>query len=457
MSKINLVTIFFLFNCNITFAQWQKLGSNSDLIFPGGPSTKLSFNSQNQLLAFPSKVDSNSNIGVVNWNGSNWNKVIELKAEEFYSNFSNTFYASIGTDTFCGIPFYHQIIKWNSINFDTLSLLNANGVIKNIYELSNGNLIVSGGFTDSDKVLIGPCLLAQYGVEYVAEWNGIFWDTLGVGVNRKIHAQGLRCFTRDYLGNLYASGNAVDSTGSRFVVKWDGSNWSKVGNISAFGGPILALTCDNNNNIYACGDFWDGALQHNVRKWDGTSWSTLGQGGNELNADGTISVMVSDKQNNIYVAGVFGNGLNHYVAKWDGNSWSNLGNLQANGDINSMAIDSNDNLYCTGWFKDSLGQYYIAKYTLNPTSISTPLEEIAVEIFPNPVLGALKLRMNLCQSEIIKIKIIDILGDGVFDRTYRYSSNEIISIPIEYFKKGIYILKIASDKFEISRKVLIEK
>lgn len=456
MNKSNLLTLFFLCTSYCLSAQWQQLGTVNDPIFPGGPSTKLAINSQNELIAFPAKLDTTGKTGVANWDGISWNVVTELKGEEFYSNHSNHFYASIGTDTMCGAAFFHQIIKWNGLSFDTLSLLNANGVITDIYELPNGHLAVSGAFTDSEKVLIGPCLYTQFGVEYVAEWNGISWDTLGTGSNRKNLSQGIRCFTKDNTGNLYASGNSVDSTGSRFVVKWDGNTWSKVGNITAFGGPILGLACDKNNNVYACGDFFDGTLKHNVRMWNGVDWITLGQGGNELNANGTISTIVTDSYNNVYVAGVFGDGAYKYVAKWDGNSWSNLGNLQANGDINSLTIDSNDNLYCTGWFKENTGHYYIAKYALSPLNIANVKNESIIEVYPNPTKNELNIRTDIEQFELISVNLINSFGESVLNKSFRTSSKGSISIPIEEYKKGVYILKISSRDIHFARKIVIE-
>lgn len=61
----------------------------------------------------------------------------------------------------------------------------------------------------------------------------------------------------DASGNLYAGGGFTNSSGSRYVAKWDGTTWSELGgpNALAASGDILSICTDASGNIYTAGGF----------------------------------------------------------------------------------------------------------------------------------------------------------------------------------------------------------
>jgi hypothetical protein len=181
----------------------------------------------------------------------------------------------------------------------------------------------------------------------------------------------------DANGNIYVGGRFTNGNGKKYIAKWDGNSWTKLGGInsSTFNSNIYSLVNDINNSIYAGGGFTNGNGNYYVSKWDGSKWSELGGSNNSL-FDGVIRTLLSDKNGNLFIGGNFSNdSSNFYIAKWDGSSWSELGgsnNSTFFGQINTLSKDINGNLYTAGYFtlnKVGYTTYYVAKYS----STTTPL------------------------------------------------------------------------------------
>lgn len=169
-------------------------------------------------------------------------------------------------------------------------------------------------------------------------------------------------------GILYAGGEftIAGSSFARNIAKWDGKEWSTVG--EGFDCPITKLGCDAQGNLYAAGhqwtfvSDWTGSgykVDHPgiIKVWSGNAWRTIGTL-NPVNAPpGSISGMAIDSKGRLYVSGGFESidktkAMN--IAWWDGNAWHRLGNGngfpigpgQYSGDaILNIAIDKGDILY----------------------------------------------------------------------------------------------------------------
>ena len=155
-----------------------------------------------------------------------------------------------------------------------------------------------------------------------------------------------------------------------FSCKKDGgtsSPWNEVGgkNTSTFNGSILSILSNKNNRIYAAGKFANGIGNCYIAVWDGKTWSELG-GENTSPFSSQISSVIIDSNENIYAAGNFRNyNGNRYLAKWDGTSWIEVGgknNSTFNGIINSITKDNKGNIYIAGNFRNSIGNCYVAKW-----------------------------------------------------------------------------------------------
>ncbi|MDB5274659.1 MAG: hypothetical protein JWO58_3026 [Chitinophagaceae bacterium] len=172
----------------------------------------------------------------------------------------------------------------------------------------------------------------------------------------------------DQSGNIYFAGNLFDSSNKNYVAKWDGTSWSELGTQTNPFHPystIYTMTIDKNDNIYAAVSYIEGLDEGThgyefVAKWDGTSWSEVGTGNDTLNTTGnpsenifsTIYAVITDNDGNVYATGSFLNSNGYaYVAKWDGAHWSELG-------IGANALNANDQIRTLAI--DNTGNIYAA-------------------------------------------------------------------------------------------------
>src|SRR5437763_1666298 len=95
-------------------------------------------------------------------------------------------------------------------------------------------------------------------------------------------------------------------------------SWSELGGLNGLAANdwINSVCSDASGNIYAAGWFSNSSGNRYVAKYNGSSWSELG-GLNGLAANGVIESVCSDFSGNIYAGGYFSNSSgNWYVAKY---------------------------------------------------------------------------------------------------------------------------------------------
>ncbi|MFM2225493.1 MAG: hypothetical protein RJA07_1695 [Bacteroidota bacterium] len=233
--------------------------------------------------------------------------------------------------------------------------LQANNTINSICNDSAGNIYAAGDFTNSS------------GLRYVAKWDNStnLWNELED--SNSLSANGTIQVVCYFNGNIYAAGSFTNSSGKYYVAKWNGAKWNELGgsnNLSA-NGKINSMFADSNGNIYVAGQFTNSNGKHYVAKWNGTTWNEL-SGFNALDANDQILSICSDAAGNIYAAGDFWNvSAKNYVAKWNGSTWGELGGLNglsANSRINTICCDLAGNIYAGGLFTNTSVNYYVAKW-----------------------------------------------------------------------------------------------
>ncbi|MEI6766857.1 MAG: T9SS type A sorting domain-containing protein [Bacteroidota bacterium] len=119
-----------------------------------------------------------------------------------------------------------------------------------------------------------------------------------------------------------------------------------------------------------------------------------------------------------------------------------------------------DNISCAegytrplGCYSDPiLGFYDFGTITnCSPASVIEP-EENTFSIFPNPNNGKFTVSLDSGNSRIL---IYNILGELIHENIYS-GTRQNISIELPFQSKGIYIVKIQSEKMLIAKKVIIE-
>jgi hypothetical protein len=261
--------------------------------------------------------------------------------------------------------YVNHVAKWNPDGWSGL----ANGVSFAAFALAvDGNdLYVGGGFYGVCENI--QCFGEQTPVYYVARWNGSTWSPVGHGLNDIVWALAVSG------SDLYAGGSFTEICGNEtcdsgntpamHVAKWNGSEWSALGD--GLDDAVHALAISG-SDLYVGGDFGRicgdaacserGTPANHIAKWNGSSWSTLGNGTSKQtgrSAVNALAVIGTD----VYVGGGFkelcgndacdsGNTTANYIAKWDGHGWSTLRD-GVDSDVNALAISGSD-LYVGGNF-----------------------------------------------------------------------------------------------------------
>ena len=99
----------------------------------------------------------------------------------------------------------------------------------------------------------------------------------------------------------------------------------------------------------------------------------------------------------------------------------------------------------------------ILKYN-NPgatVGIYTYVQENDLNIYPNPSNGQVIFAMNGASNEDVNIKVIDITGKMIFERTLNVSGVSNTSYDFSDLPKGIYIVNISSGNDNITKKLVI--
>ena len=221
----------------------------------------------------------------------------------------------------------NYIAQWNGTTWSSLGTSPNNTVYA--LALSGTNIYAAGAFTSAG---FRP-------VNYVAETSdGSSWSASVPGINSTVYALAVSG-TDIYVGGAFTSP-------ATNIAKWDGAGWSALG--LGVNNTVYALTVSG-TNLYAGGAFSSPGF--GVAKWNGTNWSGLGLGmyNGGYSQGNVLALAVSG--NNLYAGGAFliaGGDYVWRIARWNGSAWSTLG-LGANNAVRALAISGTD-LYVAGYF-----------------------------------------------------------------------------------------------------------
>ncbi len=209
---------------------------------------------------------------------------------------------------------------------------------------AGGSFAVAGGVT----------------VNGIAKWDGQNWHALGQpgseGVSGFVWS--LAVFDDGDGEALYVGGffNSAGGVPANRIAKWDGQNWSAVGEGMAggAGGQVRALEVFDDGAgggpaLYAAGSFLeaDSAVVNRIAKWTGSSWVPLGDGGGLSSHVWDLAVWDDGLGGGpaLYAAGEFisaGGVTVNRIARWDGQTWSPLGSGLNNTARTLLVFDRGD-------------------------------------------------------------------------------------------------------------------
>lgn len=168
------------------------------------------------------------------------------------------------------------------------------------------------------------------------------WSTVGSSLGAKLYSAyqadtsaPISASNPLYVGGMFT--NVGGDADADFIVKWDGTSWSKVTTtaLTPRRTPYVATIAKSGTDLYVGGVFTAATGSDNVAKIDASGTvSGLLKGVSGGLYDSDVEEITVDSGGNVYVGGVFGQVLDGSssavsntagIAKWNGTAWSALG------------------------------------------------------------------------------------------------------------------------------------
>jgi trimeric autotransporter adhesin len=333
---------------------------------------------------------------VAKWDGSNWSALGSNGAGNGALNGYVYALAADGATLYVGGYFTNvnnngvvlntadYIAKWDGANWSNLQSNGAgdgaiNAVVFTLAVDASGNLYAGGLFKD-----VHDGIVALPSADYVAKWDGSLWAALGTGaapdygsLNGAVSALAVSG-TNVYVGGSFSFVNNKGTilSPAAYIAKFDGSNWSALGNNGA-GGPALNYSVSDivvsGSTVYIAGGFTNvnsnGTVRTNadyVAKWNGTAWAGLGNNGagngSIASPSSAYGVALALSGSNVLLGGLFYDVNNggtvltqaDNLAQWNGTAWSSVGSTVSGAltDVVYAVAISGTNVYVGGNFQN---------------------------------------------------------------------------------------------------------
>lgn len=344
------------------------------------------------------------------------------------------------------VPF---MARWNGESLEPLGP-GTNGRVASL-AVYDSHLILGGFFTEAG--LLPTERVARFRSGYAAMDQGF-----AAGVTALFNLR----------GELWAGG-LFSNSGIRaapHVARWRDGAWVGAG----FGfqtndgdSPAVFEFASIDGELIALGHFQSsGANRTNgMARWDGSNWVAYrgGLGGNGGIYWATEMVQYLGES---YVAGRFasaGGHLANNIARHDGERWWPMGH-GVNDEVKALAVFRGE-LYVGGAFSraGNLPAQRLAVW--KSTNITPPArEELALELFPNPVRGQATIRIRLPEPASVEFRLSDLRG-----RLLRHWRVEVTSTsaeiplagPVTPVANGRYLLSMRVGDSERSRAFVFQR
>jgi hypothetical protein len=270
------------------------------------------------------------------------------------------------------LPAADYIAKWDGTNWSALGSTAALNAPVNVLLVDSNVIYVGGNFLNADGITAADYIVRVNTINNA--WNALGSNGLpGNGsLNAPVYALALHSVYL-YVGGAFTDVNDNGAVISQadYIAKFSG-NWQAVGNgaAPALSGAVYSLLLNKINGVdlYVGGNFTN-VVNNNVpipqadyiAKWNGSNWSALGNNGA---GDGAITgdvLAIAMFGTYVYAGGLFtnvGSTAGDYIMEWNGSSWLPLStNGIDNGSLYGVLPDTgvhalavSNNLYVGGEF-----------------------------------------------------------------------------------------------------------
>lgn len=292
--------------------------------------------------------------GLVCWNGTDWFNCRQGSGVGWVDDFeivtnpddSQVAYIAMSSGS------YDYIVKWDGINWQTLSGPADSGTdepVSTITVFDDGSgpaMFMGGNFRHAGGI----------DVQYMALWDG---NSIGImrGTGTSIIDGVLQTATTFDDGNgerLYIGGRFqfVNAFGQfvQYLARYESGHWVQLpgGPLSSGSPPVRCMgTFDDGTGaqLYVGGSFTSagGITANDIARWNGSEWSAL-SGPNGTGTNGIVYTIAEFDDGSgpaIYIGGQFtsvGGITANNIAKWNGIEWEALATPQGNG-TNAIVYD----------------------------------------------------------------------------------------------------------------------
>ncbi len=96
------------------------------------------------------------------------------------------------------------------------------------------------------------------------------------------------------------------------------------------------------------------------------------------------------------------------------------------------------------------------KKTWQPVAATTQAPVLDMKVYPNPTTGKLFLTLQGFKAKQVELQVINVIGNVVLHEKFYETEDQTTKIlELSRFNKGLYYIKLQSDKYSEMRKVFL--
>lgn len=235
---------------------------------------------------------------------------------------------------------------------------------------------------------------------------------------------------------------AITSTGpAMFVTFTSNGSGTAQGWLANYNGTAIPFCTSNTELTAPTGDIFDGSDRFNYRNGTSCKWKIM--------PDNAATVTVSFNSfsteadvDKVYVYDMISGSL---LGTFSGNTLPP--NVTANSGKLMIIWNANSSIRGAGWS---------ASYSM---TVGTEEKEnfAGLTVFPNPASDKLSISFNMNETQNVKLELVTLSGVVLYaENLTAFAGNYSNTINVSAYAKGIYLLKLKSDRATSIRKVVIE-
>ena len=90
------------------------------------------------------------------------------------------------------------------------------------------------------------------------------------------------------------------------------------------------------------------------------------------------------------------------------------------------------------------------------STASVPVKPLAVSISPNPTTDDVKISFTSGKKENVNVRVMDITGISIFNKDFGELQNGAISVPLNSFSAGIYLVELTHGEQKVTQRLIKE-